>query len=213
MNLIFRCAIAIIFMIVVLITPPGSAIAETRPFYFGIFGGYTIPQNMTWHSKTSGDTLDLNVDNAAMLGFKLGYILPQASMLAFELEFTHIIDHNYGPAGTSRVTEAGDVYLHNLFFNLLLRYPQGRIHPYVGAGIGSTFFNVTNIETFQGISRLERVNAWTLGWQFLAGVNYEIVRDISADLTYRYFGTDPHLTVVDAEYRTSVISAGINFHF
>ncbi len=213
MNLIFRCTIAIIFMIVLLMTPTGSAIAQTRPFYFGIFGGYTIPQDMTWHSKTSDDRLDLNVDNAGMIGFKLGYILPQARMLAFEFEYNHIFEHDYGPGGTSRVREAGDVYLNNFFFNLLLRYPQGKIHPYIGAGIGFSYFDIRNFETFRGITFEDRESETAFAWQFLAGVNFEIVPNISADLTYRYFGTDPHLSIVDVEYRTSVISAGINFHF
>jgi len=213
MNLIFRCAIAIIFMIVVLITPPGSAIAETGPFYFGIFAGYTFPENMTWHSKASGDTVSLNVDNAAMVGFKLGYVPTQIRMLAFELDFTHILDHNYGPAASPRVTEAGDVYMHNLLFNVLLRYPQGKIHPYGGAGIGSSFFNVTNFESSQGVTSLQRANTWSFCWQFLGGVNVEIASDVSIDLTYRYFGTDPHLTVADVNYRTSIISTGINLHW
>jgi len=213
MNLIFRCTIAIIFMILVFMTSTGSAIAQTRLLYFGIFGGYTLPQNMTWHSKTSDDTLDLNVDNAGMIGFKLGYILPQARMLALELELNHIFEHNYGPRITSGIREAGDVYLDNFFFNLLLRYPQGRIHPYVGAGIGFSYLEINNVETFQGITFVERENDTAFAWQFLAGVNFEIVPNISADVTYRYYGTDPHLSIVDVKYRTSVISAGINFHF
>jgi opacity protein-like surface antigen len=213
MNPIFRCTLAFTFMIGVLMTPTGSAIAQTSPFYIGMFGGYTIPQDMTWHSKTSGESLDLNVDNAGMIGFKLGYILPQARMLALEFEYNHIFEHNYGPAETSRVREAGEVYLDNFFFNLLLRYPQGKIHPYVGAGIGFSYFDIINLETFRGITLEEREDDTALAWQFLAGVSFEIVPNIYADLTYRYFGTDPHLSVVDVEYRTSVISAGINFHF
>ena len=213
MNLIFRYVIPIIFMVVVLITSPGSAIAQTRPLYFGIFGGYTIPQDMTWQSKTSDDSLDLSVDNTGMIGFKLGYILPQASMLALEFEYNHIFEHNYGPAEASHVREAGDVYLDNFFFNLLLRYPQGRIHPYVGAGIGFSYFDINNLETFRGITFEQRESDTAFAWQFLAGLNFEIAPNLSADLTYRYFGTDPHLEFVDVEYRTSVISAGINFHF
>ena len=213
MNLIVRSTIAILFMLVVLMAPTGSAVAQTRPFYLGIFGGYTIPQNMTWQSKVSGETLNLDVDNTGMIGFKLGYILPQARMLALEFEYNHIFEHNYGPAETSHVREAGDVYLDNFFFNLLLRFPQGKIHPYVGAGIGFSYFDIKNLETFRGFTVEERESDTAFAWQFLGGVNFEIVPNISADLTYRYSGTDPHLSVVDVEYRTSVISAGINFHF
>jgi len=213
MNLIFRYVIPIIFMVVVLITSPGGAIAQTRPLYFGIFGGYTIPQDMTWQSKTSDDSLDLSVDNTGMIGFKLGYILPQARMLALEGEYYHIFEHNYGPAETSDVREVGDLYLDNFFFNLLLRYPKGRIHPYGGAGIGFSYFEINNLETFQGITFEEIESDTAFAWQILAGLNFDIAPNLSADLTYRYFETDPHLSFVDVEYRTSVISAGINFHF
>jgi len=213
MNLIFRGTIAILFMIGILLAPTGSAVAQTRPFYIGVFGGYTIPQNMTWESKITGESLNINVDNTGMIGFKFGYILPPVRFLALEFEYNHIFEHNYGPAEASGVREAGDVYLDNFFFNLLLRYPQGRIHPYVGAGIGWSYFNIRNLETFRGFTEVQEESNTAFAWQFLGGVNFEIVPNISVDLTYRYFGTDPHLSVVDAEYRTSVISAGLNFHF
>ena len=213
MNLIVRCTIAIIFIMVSWMAPTGSAVAQMRPFYVGVFGGYAIPQNMTWSSKITGDTLDINVDNTGMIGFKLGFILPQAPLLAFEFEYNHIFEHNYGPAEDSGFREAGDVYLDNFLFNLLLRYPQGRIHPYVGGGIGFSYFNISNLETFQGITYQDTESNSAFAWQILGGVNFEIVPNISADLTYRYFGTEPHLSVIDVNYRTSIISAGINFHF
>ena len=213
MNLIVRCSIAIIFILVALMAPTGSAVAQTRPFYVGVFGGYTIPQNMSWHSKITGDTLDINVDNTGMIGFKLGFIFPQAPLLAFEFEYNHIFDHNYGPAESSGYREAGDVYLDNFFFNLLLRYPQGRIHPFVGGGIGFSYFDIQNFETFQGITSIQRESDTAFAWQLLGGLNFEIVPSISADITYKYFGTDPHLSVLDVSYRTSVVTAGINFHF
>ncbi len=213
MNLIFRGTIAILFTIGILLAPTGSAVAQTRPFYIGVFGGYTIPQNMTWESKITGESLDINVDNTGMIGFKFGFILPQAPLLAFEFEYNHIFEHNYGPAEAFGVREAGDVYLDNFFFNLLLRYPKGRIHPYVGAGIGWSYFDMKNLETFHGFTVEQWESDTAFAWQFLGGVNFQIVPNISADITYRYFGTDPHLSVVDVEYRTSVISAGINFHF
>ncbi|MGD0626335.1 MAG: outer membrane beta-barrel protein [Thermodesulfobacteriota bacterium] len=213
MNLIFRGTIAILFMIGILLAPTGSAVAQTRPFYIGVFGGYTIPQNMTWESKITGESLNINVDNTGMIGFKFGYILPPVRFLALEFEYNHIFEHNYGPAEASGVREAGDVYLDNFFFNLLLRYPKGRIHPYVGGGIGWSYFNIKNLETFRGFTDVQEESNTAFAWQFLGGVNFEIVPNISVDLTYRYFGTDPHLSVMDVEYRTSVISAGLNFHF
>jgi OOP family OmpA-OmpF porin len=213
MNLIVRYTIAIIFVMVALMAPTDKAIAQMRPFYVGVFGGYTIPQDMTWHSKITGDTLNINVDNTGMIGFKFGYILPPVPFLAFEFEYNHIFEHNYGPAEASGFREAGDMYLDNFFFNLLFRYPQGRIHPYVGGGIGWSYFHIHNLETFRGFTDVQEESDTSFAWQVLGGVNFEIVPYLSLDLTYRYLGTDPHLDVVDVTYRTSVITAGINFHF
>jgi OOP family OmpA-OmpF porin len=217
MNPIFRGAVAIVFMIAVLTTPTASAVAQMRPFYIGVFGGYTIPQDMKWQSKITGDTLNINVDNTGMIGFKFGYILPPAPLLAFEFEYNHIFEHNYGPAEASGFREAGDAYLDNFLFNLLLRYPRGRIHPYVGGGIGWSSFNIHNLETDKTLpgqpTAVQDESNTAFAWQVLGGLDFEIIPSISADITYRYFGTDPHLDVLNVEYRTSVISAGINFHF
>jgi opacity protein-like surface antigen len=97
---------------------------------------------------------------------------------------------------------------------LLLRYPKGRFHPYVGGGIGWSYFNIHNLETKpNGITEIQDESNTNFAWQLLGGLNFEIVPNLSADLTYRYFGTDPHLDVIDVNYRTSVITAGLNFHF
>ena len=214
MKLIVRCTIAVIFVMVALMAPDDKAVAQGRPFYVGVFGGYTIPQDMTWHSKITGDTLNINVDNSGMIGFKFGYILPPVPMLALEFEYNHIFDHNYGPAqSSSGFREAGDAYLDNFFFNLILRYPKGRIHPYVGGGIGWSYFNIHNLETFGGFTSVQDESATNFAWQALGGLDFEIVPSLSADITYRYFGTDAHLDVIDVNYRTSIISAGLNFHF
>ena len=213
MNFIVRAAVAMFFVVLVVTTPTSHAFAQMRPFYGGVFGGYTIPQNMNWEDKSTGDNFDLNVDETGMIGFKLGYILPRARVLALELEYYHIFEHNYGPGGNSFVSEAGNLYLDNFFFNLLLRYPQGKIHPYIGAGIGFSDVYTKNVETTARLSIFQEETVSSFAWQLLAGLNFELVPGLSADFTYRYFGTNPHLAIVDLKYRASILSAGINFHF
>jgi len=219
MKLFAKVTVAVLFMILVLMGSSGSTFAQTRPFYIGVFGGASIPQNMSWKSIATGQSTDLGVDNSGVLGFKGGYILPQARMIALELEYYHIFENNYGPGGTSTVRESGNVYLDNFFFNFILRYPQGRIHPFVGAGIGFSTINISNVETLRNpvtgreVSSYQSEYATSFAWQFLGGLNMEIAPNISADLMYRYFGTDPSLAFVNVQYRTSIVSAGINFHF
>ena len=48
---------------------------------------------------------------------------------------------------------------------------------------------------------------------FLAGVNFDLAPNLSADLGYRYFGTNPSYTLIDTTYRAQAVTLGINFHF
>ena len=84
----------------------------------------------------------------------------------------------------------------------------------------SEIFNVTvtdvntmNVETTARLSIFQEETVSSFAWQLLAGLNFELVPGLSADFTYRYFGTNPHLAIVDLKYRASILSAGINFHF
>jgi len=69
------------------------------------------------------------------------------------------------------------------------------------------------VETVGGGSFYQEEYETSFAWQFLGGLNFQIAPNLSADLTYRYFGTDPHLAFVDVEYRASMVSLGLNFHF
>jgi opacity protein-like surface antigen len=203
----------ILFLIGILAASEGASLAQYGAFYGGVYGGYVWPQNMTWQSESTGENITLGVDNGGLIGFKFGYILPQARMVALELDYHHIFETNYGPGGNSQVRQSGDIFLDNFFFNLILRYPQGWVRPFVGAGIGFSTVNFSNVETVGGRSFYQEEYESSFAWQLLAGLNFHLAPTLSADLTYRYFGTDPHLAFVDVEYRASILSVGLNFHF
>jgi opacity protein-like surface antigen len=67
--------------------------------------------------------------------------------------------------------------------------------------IGGAVVNVTE-ETTSGFA-----------WQFLAGVNVDLAPNLSADLAYRYFGTNPGFSLIDVDYRTQAVTFELNFHF
>jgi len=209
-----KVLLIIVLLIGCLVASGGTSSAQYGSFYGGIYGGYAWPQDMTWQSESTGEKLNLGVDNTGLIGFKFGYILPQARMIALELDYHHLFETKYGPSTTSSgVKEAGDVYLDSFFFNLILRYPQGRIRPFIGAGIGFSTINLSNVETVGGRSFYQEEYETSFAWQLLAGLNFQLAPNLSADLMYRYFGTDPHLAFVDVEYRASIFSVGLNFHF
>jgi len=186
---------------------------STSPFYLGVFGGYVAPEDMTWTSTVTGASADLSLDDSGMMGIKFGYILPQARVLAVELEWNYIFEQSIPPQRIGGWTESGDVRLNNFLVNLILRYPEGRIHPYVGAGIGASSMNIRNTESSGAVLYVAEETETGFAWQFLAGVNIELAPNLSADLAYRYFATNPDFALIDVDYRTHAVTFGLNFHF
>lgn len=212
-----RAKVFLPFVLAVFLALSGAANAQpyrgASPFYVGIFGGYVVPEDMTWTSNVTGASADLALDESGMIGMKFGYILPQARALAIELEWNYMFEQDIPPQVIGGVRESGDVALNNFLVNLILRYPEGKIHPYVGAGIGASSMNIRNTESVGGTVFVAEETETGFAWQFLAGVNVELAPNLSADLAYRYFGTNPDFTVIDVDYRAHAVTVGLNFHF
>jgi opacity protein-like surface antigen len=211
-----KVALPVVLAAVIFLTGAGYAqsYGPSSPLYFGVFGGYVAPQDMTWTSKVTGVSADLALDSSGMMGLKMGYILPQARALAFELEWNYMFNQTIPSQVVSGVRESGEVALNNFLVNVILRYPEGKIHPYVGGGIGASSMYLQNTESIGGrVVNVADETATGFAWQFLAGVNVDLAPNLSADLTYRYFGTNPGFSLIDVDYRTQAITFGINFHF
>lgn len=211
-----KVAFPVVLAAVIFLTGAGHAqsYGPASPLYFGVFGGYVAPQDMTWTSKVTGVSADLALDSSGMMGLKMGYILPQARALAFELEWNYMFNQTIPSQVISGVRESGEVALNNFLVNVILRYPEGKIHPYVGGGIGASSMYIQNTESIGGaVVNVADETATGFAWQFLAGVNVDLAPNLSADLTYRYFGTNPGFSLIDVDYRTQAVTFGINFHF
>ncbi|HEX7538822.1 MAG TPA: outer membrane beta-barrel protein [Syntrophales bacterium] len=211
-----KVALPVVLAAVIFLTGAGYAqsYGPSSPLYFGVFGGYVAPQDMTWTSKVTGVSADLALDSSGMMGLKMGYILPQARALAFELEWNYMFNQTIPSQVVSGVRESGEVALNNFLVNVILRYPEGKIHPYVGGGIGASSMYLQNTESIGGrVVNVADETATGFAWQFLAGVNVDLAPNLSADLTYRYFGTNPGFSLIDVDYRTQAITFGLNFHF
>lgn len=209
-NLIF---VPILFVLLVLASTPAASAAEAGPFYVGVLGGYVMPQDI---KIEDGISEDINMENSWMVGTKFGYIIPTAKWLAPEIEYNYLAQQDIDIAGVD-----GDFRAHNVMGNLLLRYPEGTFHPYIGFGIGWSWGKIKASGTVvvddgdDSIGSIdESDNAFA--WQLMAGVNFEITPNMSVDIGYKYFqckytfGDDPS---TDATSRNHMIIMGINFHF
>jgi len=185
--------------LVVSFTPVAKA-AEAGPFYVGVFGGYVMPDDLE-------NGRDISLDESYALGVKAGYIIPATKRwLAVELEYAYLGDQDLDESGAS-----GEFNAMNLMLNAILRYPEGRIHPYVGAGIGWSFAEFK--ASGGGLSHVDDDDS-AFGWQLMAGVNFEITPNWSADLSYRYMQAEYEFGGgSDRTSKNHMAMIGLNYHF
>ncbi|MCU0582891.1 MAG: outer membrane beta-barrel protein [Syntrophales bacterium] len=200
MKKMFSCVLVLALSGMLFFAPPPAATAaEAGPFYVGLFGGYVMPDDLE-------NGADISLDNSWALGVKGGYIVPAFKWLAVELEYAYLAEQDLDQAGY-----AGDFKASNLMLNFVLRYPEGKFHPYIGAGIGWSWgeLNVTG----PGGAVDDTDNA--LAWQLLLGVNFEITRNWSADLSYRYLRAEYEFGSggSDTTSTNHMFLIGVNFHF
>lgn len=171
-----------------------------HPFYVGAFGAWVIPEEF---KIENGITEKIKLNQSWAAGAKAGYILPLKFLppkwAAAELEYFYIDDQNVNDPGT-------DYYKsNNVMANLILRYPDGMIRPYIGGGLGWSWGE------FGDASVNNSSNA--LAWQGLAGINLEIIPNLSVDFGYRYFMSKYDASTADAALSDHLLLLGLNFHF
>jgi opacity protein-like surface antigen len=196
--------IPILVAFLVLASAPAATAKEAGPFYVGVFGGYVIPSDL----EVSGGDIneDVKLKNSGMLGAKFGYIIPTFKWIAGEVEYNYLFKQDVDQADVS-----GDFSAHNVMANLLVRYPEGRFHPYAGFGIGWSYgtfkANTSDLSVDDSKS--------AFAWQILAGLNFEITPNWSADLGYRYFQAKYSGIIedVDVTSKNHIILIGVNYHF
>ena len=208
-----------VFILSVLLILSSHAFAEkTGPFYFGLSGGYTLGSDLEF--AVDDYDFDLDIDDKWTLGIKLGYTMPFARFLAVEAEglyFDPEVDsHAWEKYRTYEVDVDATIHFYNLLFNVIVKYPDGRIHPYLGGGAGLShvdFYGEAE-NTYNTNTDLNNDRDTAFAWQLLAGVNFDINESLSADLAYRYFSTSADFAHDNKmDYSTSIINAGLNFHF
>ena len=173
---------------------------EAGPLYIGVFGGYVKPNDLEVENSA-----DVSLKDGWAIGAKAGYIFPQVKWLAAELEYFYLAKQDIDQSGTD-----GDFSAHNIMANLLVRYPEGPIHPFVGVGIGWSW--ATFKENSPGVSIDETDNGFA--WQILAGVNFQVTPNWSADLAYRYFSSEyRNVGSLDLTSKNHMILFGVNYHF
>ncbi len=198
---------------------PALANAESG-MYVGVFGGYTVGLDASWEIESFKFDLDTKETWAA--GLKFGYTPPQAKFFAAEIEYSYLkpeINRTVlATSGSDYVAiDSGDAKMHNFMVNAIAKYPEGKIHPYFGFGLGASYVDVKaqasqRISGSTTTSNLSKSDT-AFAWQAMAGVDFDITDKLSADIGYRYFYTKPDIDDTKLEIKTGIITAGLKFRF
>jgi opacity protein-like surface antigen len=201
----------VLFAIAISATSFGIASAEGGG-YVGVFGGYTFSTDASWKNDNTGSNYDLNIQDTWAVGVKFGYTPPQMKYFSFELEYFYLnpdIDRTVLPQSAID----GNVKFNNFMYNVMARYPEGRFHPYFGAGIGFSYADASIQSTSPSGSASTSENDTAFAWQILAGVDIDLTNSWTADIGYRYFSTEPKLGNISLEYKTSMVTLGLKYRF
>ena len=216
-------------VVIFLLFSQAALAVENTGFYFGVCGGYVIPQAVTLDDQYDTETgFDVKLKNGGMIGLTSGWINPFTNnIMAMELEYNYIFGTDLDP---SKAVDGwgyfdGTINIHAFLFNIKARYPNGPVHPYAGIGLGYSFFQLGEVtgRDSEGsvIFRGQGLSGGGLTYQLLAGVDFDITRNLSLGVGYKYFVTRPSLgsegpgyrVDVDSDYRASIVTAGLTYTF
>jgi opacity protein-like surface antigen len=180
-------------------------------------------------------TADLThlMNTGFLVGVKAGY-MPKALRKIFSAE----LEFNYQKTTVNRITSPGFVAgvdtipafsskaenslakMNSLWLNLLVRYPKGSVHPFIGFSPGLTYATIAfHEQNIVGNFGFEETGSDTdFAWQVQFGCDFDISTLFSVGGGYKYMAVTPKMpwangTYSDYEYHSSTIFANIAFHF
>jgi opacity protein-like surface antigen len=223
MKKVDRSLVVFVFVIIVSVLPFNTALAQIGA-YVGVFGNYD-------------PIYDLDVQQTGIFGVKIGGTHPEIKNSSFEFEYSYLNpDVNrtvLTTAGTDYSAIQGNIKIHNFMFNAIVKYPEGKIHPYLGLGIGVSYFDLSLISTsrLNGVNYSERhsFNNAVFAWQVLTGVDIDLTNNFSIDIGCRYFDSESKVYYYDhynkhdhddyyndgptPDFSTFIVTLGLKFRF
>ncbi len=202
----------IILSALILLAGSPAAFAQNPELgiYVGILGGWVNTPDIS----ASGQP-DIAVKNGYMVGAKVGYIPPVfQKWFAIEVEYNYIrADLDTGPVHTD-----GKIKDDAVMLNAYVRYPETFFHPYIGAGAGWSWFKLEQYTRNVGGARTVVGDATdnAFCWQLLAGIDFDLTKNFSAGVGYKYYRTKPNLggpVNLDLDYRAHMVDFGLKYTF
>jgi len=195
--------------------------------YLSIYAGLTVPHDASVTNHDTNEAGQMSFHNSANFGAKAGYWFTDqdAPYLGIQLDANQnnskirelITSAGVVAPVTSRATFT------TVTANLILRSSEGDIKPYVGAGVGMFYVDIGSGQkpvTALGING----NGWcggtdtAVGFQAIAGADFEINENLSFFAEYRYstakFSLDTTTYIpLDITYKASQLNGGLTYSF
>lgn len=204
--------------------------AEVRAadWYVSAQTGITVPQNLENVEGAGGgagiSVTNLKLQPSIMYGGKVGVYFPgKFNWLGIEGELFNTTPHleqqvvtTTTSSGSTTGSSAGaHLRVTTAAINAMIRYPGKKFQPYVGAGIGTFWFRLSDSTGFSDIET-------NVGFNGLAGVRYFFTDMFSIFTEYKYnyarikfTDTIPGASTVrlEGDYTAHHFVGGISFHF
>lgn len=206
-----------------------SGLSHADDSYVSVYVGAAVPHDSDAVTNTGTRiTGTVSFDAGVSFGAKVGHWFREYNAPYFGMEIdvnanfvtvSYLDNITLPGVGSDLYGDAdADVKIYSQAVNALLRYPNGKIMPYVGVGI---VLLEAQIEGGTALgSQFQGDKTETHGWQFLAGVNVPFNSTISFFTEYKYTKTgnkfkfdDPIAIALDVNYKVSQIHAGVSFNF
>jgi len=241
---IFLLSFGLLVTLSVTITSVDKAqAADTIGVYIAGTGGVPIPSTMytSITDNTTGNITnqDLHLNSGWFAGGKLGWQMPFTKRwLAIEAEYNHM--ENKFDSGTqylrggNSITYDGNVKIDAGMMNLIVRYPEGVLHPYIGGGAGYARVQLDDIRrSINGLYYLNTIGGTksVFAYQFMLGLDFDLTDHIFMGVAYKYFAankaqfdteisiTTPlfvpysHPGTVEVDYKAHMIAFTVGFIF
>lgn len=200
---------------------PSTEASLAERFYVSFHGGYvfntTSDDTATDADPTTGIPLvgpTYVVQGISKPGYRVGGsvgkqfgdafgIEAEVSYAAASIDHVHIVSVSGVPVNVDQAA-AGSGSTWTGMVNALVTLPAGGFRPYIGAGIGMAYFTANNIVSPPGSppgsGAVLNGSDTGFAYQFLSGVNFDLMQGSSVGARYRYVKVT-NLSLMDGGYR------------
>jgi opacity protein-like surface antigen len=198
---------------VVLLQPGLVVAAETVDVDIGLYTLGAFPSDQGLYAQGANPS-DTRITNGVGAGIKVA-VFPHylGNIIGIELEsFGHGSEIAFSSSTSVGSTASTNLWVFNSMANLILRYPGKTLVPYIGVGGGLSDGMLTD-PNIPGRSDRDFEGSWTLGYQFLGGLQGNLTEKVFLFSEYKYFSANYHWKELALDFRSQYVLFGFGLRF